>query len=576
MHRKFLATALALLFAGFTHAASETATKAPGKRAAVRDQATRPVSANPEEDLLARTVFQVLLGELALQRGKVDTSLGAYIDLARRSKDPRVLARAIEIATFARQYDLALELAQLWVQLDPESQKAKQNLSTILVLLNRVDELAPQISSLLAQDKENLADNLLRLNRMLTRHTDKKAVQKLIDKLAAPYAALPEAHYAMATAAVGASDMERALAEAGQALALRPNWEQAALLLAQLQARTTLSQAIGTLNGFVGSNPDAKEARLMLARLYISEKRYDESRLHFDRLLRDHPDNPDVIYPVAMLALQQGDTQTGKVQLEKLLLGNFPDKSTIHFFLGQIEEEQQRPNAALAHYREVSAGEQYVPARARASQILLQQGKADEARKLIQETAGRTPVEKTQLLLAESQLLREAKRFGEAYDLLNSSLRKQPDNIDLLYDAALVAERLGKPDILEKHLKRVLELKPDHAHSLNALGYSWADRNIHLKEAHELISKALALAPEDPFIMDSLGWVLFRQGKTEEALSTLQNAYRLKPDPEIAAHLGEVLWALNRKDDAGRILREAAKKNPDNEVLSATLKKLLP
>ncbi|MBS1191060.1 MAG: pilus assembly protein TadD [Rhodocyclaceae bacterium] len=563
MVRKLIAASVALLFAGFAQAAGSPASKAP------------PAGAH-REDATARAVFQVLVSELALQRGQIELGVSAYADLARRTRDPRALERATEVAGFARQFDLAYDLAKTWVAVEPDSAKARQSLTTLLVLLNRTDELAPQLSTLLEQDKKNLGDNLLRLNRMLARHPDRQAVLHLVEKVTAPYGKLPEAHFALATAAASASDPERAKAEADKALAMRPDWELAALLQAQLQARQSPGQAIDQLARFVDHNPNAKDARLALARLYISEKRYNESRQQFERLLADNPDNPEIIYPVAMLALQQNDINNGKARLEKLLETDFPDKGTVHFFLGQIEEEQKHPDAALAHYRQVSAGEQFIPARARAAQMLAQQGKFDDARRLIQSTPGRTAQEQGQLMLAEAQLLREAKHYEDAYIVLEKALVKQPDNPDLLYDAALMAERLGRLDVLETHLQHLIQLKPDHAHGLNALGYSWADRNIRLPEAHDLIARALTLAPDDPFILDSLGWVLYRQGKLEEAWKTLDQAYKRKPDPEIAAHLSEVLWSLDRKDDARKLLREAAKSHPDNDVLSAAIKKFQP
>ena len=283
-----------------------------------------------------------------------------------------------------------------------------------------------------------------------------------------------------------------------------------------------------------------------------------------------------MIYPVAMLALQQGDAATGRALLEKLLKSDFPDKSTIHFFLGQLDEEQKKPEAALAHFRQVTAGDQYVAARARAAQILLQQGKPDEARELLHATRGGSATEQAQLAIAEAQLLREAGRRDDGYAVLEAALAKYPDNPELLYETALTAERQGKPEVMEKHLRQLLKLKPDHAHALNALGYSLAERNIRLAEAQDLITRALALAPQDPFIMDSMGWVQFRQGKLPEALKTLETAYGIKADPEIAAHLGEVLWTMGRKDDAARLLKDAAKKYPDNDVLAGAVKKFAP
>ena len=528
------------------------------------------------ENTIGRTVFQVLLGEFALQRGDSSLSSDAWADLAVRTRDPQVISRATEVAGLARQYDRALELTRLWLEVEPDSTKARQTQSTLLVMANRIDELAPQLSALLEKDPAALPGNLMHLNRMLARHNDKQAVQKLVDRLAQPYENVPEAHFAMAQAAANAGDNLRALAETERALALRPDWESAALARAQLQAGRSHATAIDGLNDFVGRNPVARDARLMLARLLIGERRYDESRKQFDRLVLDNPDNPEVIYPVAMLALQQGDTKTGRTQLERLLTTEFQDKSTVHFFLGQLDQEQKQTAAALEHYRQVTAGEQFIPARSRAAQILMQQGKAEEARQLLRDTRGNNAGERTQLTLAESQLLREAGRHNDAYIVLETALTSQPDNPDLLYETALTAERIGKPELLEAHLKHLLELKPDHAHALNALGYSLADRNQRLDEARELIARALVLSPDDAFIMDSMGWVLYRQGKLAEALQTLERAYGLKADPEIAAHLGEVLWQLDRRDEARRILRDAAQKHPENEALAAAVKKFLP
>lgn len=571
MHPKFLVAALTLAL-GLTHGGPGQAAGDPPARQAGK-RAGAPTST---EDVLARTVFQALVGEFALQRGDAKLGADAWSDLAVRTRDPKVIARATEVAGFARQYDRALELSKLWLEIEPDSAQARQTQSSLLVMANRLDDLAPQLAALLEQDKANAGGNLLHLNRMLGKVSDKKAVQSLIDKVSAPYDSLPEAHFAMAQAAANAGDNLRALTETEKSLQLRPGWETAAIARAQLQARQSAKTAIDSLDDFVGRNPNANDARLTLARLLISEKRYDESRHHFNRLIADNPDNPEVIYPVAMLALQQGDTSTGRSQLEHLLKTDFADKNTIHFFLGQLDQEQKKPEAALAHYRQVAGGEQYVPARSRAAQILMQQGKADEARALLRDTRGNSPAEKTQLVLAESQLLREAGRHNDAYIVLDRALSVQPNDGELLYEAALTAERIGKPELLETHLKHLLTIKPDHAHALNALGYSLAERNVRLPEAQDLIGRALALAPEDPFIMDSMGWVLFRQGKLAEALLTLEKAYRIKADPEIAAHLGEVLWSLERKDEARSVLRDAYKAHPENEVLAGTIKKLLP
>ena len=575
MPQKLILAALALALSGPACAAGETPARAPAK-AAAKAPVKKPASTNfAGEDLLARTVFQSLVGDFALQRGDTELGVSAWTDLARRTRDPAVIARATEVAAASRQYELALELTRLWLQVEPDSTKARQTESTLLLMANRIEDLAPQLAALLEQDKGNLAGNLMHLNGMLGRHNDKKAVQRLIDRVTTPYRDLPEAHFAMGMAAANADDLMRAQGEFSKALDQRPDWEGAELAYARLLARNNPASAIEHLSAFVARNPTAHDARLTLARLLITERRYDEARSQFDLLLKAAPDNPDVTYPVAMLALQHGDRDTARTQLEKLLKSDFPDKSTLHFYLGQIAEEDKLPDVALEHYRAVTAGDQYIPARGRAAQILWQQGKPEQAQEMLRATRGTTPEEKTQLILAEAQLLREAGRSAEAFALLEAALARQPDNQELLYETALSAERLGKPQVLEKHLRHLLKLKPDNAHALNALGYSLADRNTRLPEAEKLISKALLLAPQDPFMMDSMGGVLFRQGKLPEALKTLETAYGIRADPEIAAHLGEVLWSMGRKDDATRLLQEAARKFPDNEVLASALKKFV-
>ncbi len=572
MSSKLLAILLLCCAAGPLAAADKAAKKtSPAKQPPVVKEA-----ANPQEDLLPRSVFEVLLGEIALQRGNADVALGAYVDLARRSQDPRALARAIEIAGHTQRFELALELSRQWTKVEPQSFQAQQALTTSLMLLNRTDELADQIALMLERDKPRLAENLLYLNRMLARQPDRQAVNRLVEKVAAPYAGIAEAHYAMGVAALSAGDQVRARVESAKALELRSDWEVAALLRAQVLAKESPDQAVQLLTDFVDRNPKAADARLMLARLLLSEQKYGEARRQLDRVLQDYPDSSEVLYPAAMLALQQNDVAGGRLLLERLLAGNFPDKSAVHFFLGQIDEDQKNPAGALAHYRQVAAGEHFTQARARSAQVLAQQGQVDEAVKLLKGTTARTADEKARLAIAEAAILRDAKRYSEAYARLELALKSSPENVDLLYDTALMAERLGKMDVLEARLKRVLELKPDYAHALNALGYSWADRNLHLDEAFKLIQRARELAPKDPYIMDSMGWVLYRQGKLAEALETLEAAYKLSSDAEIAAHLGEVLWQLGRRDEALKLWRTAAEKSPGNEELAAAMKKFQP
>lgn len=239
-----------------------------------------------------------------------------------------------------------------------------------------------------------------------------------------------------------------------------------------------------------------------------------------------------------------------------------------------MSEEQKRFPDALQWYSEVTRGEQFMPAQIRTAQVLWKQGDLDGARKYLQQVNAQSNDQRVQLILAEAQLLRDAKQEKEAFGVVDQALDKLPNHPDLLYDHAMLAEKLDRVDILESSLRKLISIKPDHAHAYNALGYTLADRNQRLEEAQALIGQALKLSPDDAFIMDSMGWVLFRQGKGEEGLKYLQRAYSIRPDAEIAAHLGEVLWALGRRDEARKVWDEALKKTPDSDVLTRTVQRL--
>ena len=382
----FLFAALAALFSQQALAADEVT---PAKKRPPAKEAKRPVTNNPKsasEQLLDQSgqqVFQVLVAEMALQYGDTSLATKAYSDLSLRTRDPRVLERTVEIAGYARRFDIALEAAKLWLDVEPDSVRAQQMLTSMLIMSNRMDELAPTLIRMLEMDRAALGVNLLGLNRMFARNEDRVAVFNLIEKVCRPFFGVAEAHYAVAIAANSAAMHERAQAEANRALELRPEWEMAALLQAQIAARTSTAQAITYLQAFVDRNPMARDVHLQLARALVGEKRYDEARQHFNQLLKGFPNNPDVVYPVALLALQQNDLVVAETQFNRLLTLDIPDKSIAYYYLAQIAEEKGKLDEALGLYAKVESGDQMVQARMRSAQILAGQGKLDEARKLL-------------------------------------------------------------------------------------------------------------------------------------------------------------------------------------------------
>lgn len=528
----------------------------------------------PKEDLTENILYEFLLAEIAGQRGNVALAAQAYVDLAKQTRDPRIARRATEVALYARMNNAAIEAAKIWHETDPGSQRALQALAGLLVASGRYDEAAPYLKKLLAGVPNGPGNGFVQLTRTLANAQDKSAALKLVRNLAADYPKLAQAHLAVAQVAAGAGDDRLALEEAGRALELQPDLEPAALFEAQLLQKSSPDRAAASLGDFLRRYPAAHEVRLAYARVLVAQKRFGEARAEFEKLMASAPDNSDMAFAVALLSLQLKDYDAAEKYLRHLLDTNYRDKDGVRLYLGQVAEERNNLPEALRWYGEVGEGEQYVQAQIRYAEVLFKQGSLDAARAHLRQVAASNKQQRVQLILAEAQLLRQANKPKEAFDLVGGALDRLPNDPDLLYDYAMLADKIDRMDILEASLRKVIELRPEHAHAYNALGYSLADRNERLPEARQLIEKALKLAPDDAFIIDSMGWVLYRQGKPKDALGYLRRAFSDQPDPEIAAHLGEVLWVLGRHDEAERVWLDATQKNPTNETLVNTIKRL--
>ncbi len=511
-----------------------------------------PSAKLPPNELNRDVLYKFLLAEIAAQRGNVRLAAKAYLEIAQSTRDPRIAKRATEMAMSGRFNDLALDAAALWLDIEPTSGPARQSLVTVLVNSNKLSDAKPYLQKLLAADPARTGTAFMQLTALLSRHQDKNAAYALTRDLAAPYPAVAESHFAVAQMAAAAGKFDAAAASVKQCLKLKPSFEPAALLNTQLLARESNRKALEFLGGWVAANPQARDARLTYARLLVADKQTEAGRAEFRKL-----------------------EQEAESRFKRALDLNYRDSDTLRYYLGQIAEERKRYDEALGWYAQVEEGEQQIPAAARYAFILARQNKVDEARLYLKSVSPRTPQQRTQLVQAEAQVLREAKAYQDAYDVLGAALEADPGNTDLLYDSAMAAERLDKLDVVESRLKQLISIKPYHAQAFNALGYTFADRNIRLPEARDYIEKALALAPEDPFILDSMGWVQYRMGNFDKGLEYLKRAFAQRPDAEIAAHIGEVLWALGRRNEAEKTWREALQANPASEELQAVMRKYL-
>lgn len=559
--RKFLLPA-ALLLAGALASEQAIAAKAPERL--------------PGEELTEPILYELLVGEIAMQRGNPELAAKTYIDLAKRTRDPRVARRALEVANYAHMPELALEAARLWHEAEPDSVAALQMVAVYMAAMRRVDEAEPYLKQLLASSETKPESVFMQVNRLLAADPDKAANLRLVRKLAAGYPDLPNAHFAVAQAAAAADDEQLALREIRRAAELRPDWAVAAGFEAQILQRKSPEKAAERLARYLDKYPEQNDVRMTYARLLVSDKRYAEARQQFEKLLAANPDNTEDIYAVGLLALQLKDYATAEASMKRLLALDYRDPDGARYILGQIEEAQKHWPQAIAWYDQIQSGDHFLPSRLRAAQAMAREGKLDAARAYLHAVKVNSKQDEVQLVIGEAQLLRDAGDPGAAFALLGRALEKDPNQPELLYDQALTAEKLGRYDVLEQSLRKVIKLQPDHAHAYNALGYSLADRNLRLPEARELIEKALQLRPEDGFIIDSMGWVLYRQGDLAAAETYLRRAYGDQHDAEIGAHLGEVLWVEGKREEARRVWDEALKDHPENETLRKTVRRFSP
>ena len=554
---------------------ASVATTAPLASPDVDEAAAKALAeaAWPKQPLTPDLLFKFLVAEVAGQRGAIGIAQSTYLDLARQTRDPRVARRAAEVSMFARNQSGALEATQLWADAEPASERARQTLAALLLNEGKLAEAEPLLRDMLKQDSAN---GFLHLSALMGKTRDTQAAQALVERLAADYPGLPEARFAVAQAAASAGRFEQAIDALKQADSLRPGWEPAALLRAQVLAKTSRADALAFMREFLTVHAGARDVRLAYARTLVNASQFPEAHAEFTRLTQDFPRNAEVSFAAGLLSLQMGDVAAARALLTQTLEYSPREPDAVYYYLGQTAEQMKQPEEAAAAYAQVKSGNYLVSARARQAALLARADKLDAALAMLAGTVGENEAQNVRLVQARAELLRQAKRHADEFAALDEGLKRFPESPDLLYDRAMAAEKIDRLDVLESDLRRVMVLRPDDAQAYNALGYTLADRTNRLPEALVLIERALTLAPEDPFILDSMGWAQFRSGNLPRAQDYLERAFKLRPDPEIAAHLGEVLWARGQRDEAGRVWQSSLQTHPQNEVLLETLRRLKP
>lgn len=488
----------------------------------------------------AQLLAQMLLSEIALARGMLDDAAYGYGDLARQTDDPRIVRRANEI-----------EIARIMQRVSQKPDEAEAALARVLAS-------RPDVRGLLLQQ----------LPAIFAQANDRAGVATIIARLTSPYPGMAEAHYATALVEREAEHRERAFAAAKKAVELRPDWQPGLLLLLETaNDEAARNDAVTRLRSYTQAHPEAVEAGAVLARWEVQNGRKEAGVADAQRVLGANPENNPLRFAMVGVLIEGGDLAGAETLLERLIADEWGETDRILLVRAEVQEELGKTASALAGYDRVPPGQHFVTAQARRARLLAAGGQLDAALAGLETASARAAEFRTPLRLQQTLLLREAERRKEALTILDAVLAEEPDNVEALYDSALLAEQSGQPEQLERRLRRVLELQPDNAQALNALAYSLTERKIRLDEAADMLKRAIALAPDDPAILDSMGWLLFQQGRAAEAEDYLRRAYAAFPDPEVVGHLIEVEWALGKKAQARQRYTDAIAAAPGNPIL---------
>ncbi|MFL9964110.1 tetratricopeptide repeat protein [Paraburkholderia sediminicola] len=533
----------------------------------------------PSVPLSSQIVFQVLAAEVALQRDQPAPAYQTYLALARDTHDPRMAQRATEIALAAQSPSDALAAAQLWQQYAPDSERAAQIDASLLVLSGKPDDAGPILARELAKvPAENRGSAILALQLLLSRGPNRIGGLHVLQDLLKNDLNRPEAQLAIARQQLLSDDAPGARKSLEQALTLKPDYLPAALLLSQMGPEER-KEGIASLENYVRQNPKSHDARLALAQMYLASDRLDDAQKQFEIMRKANANDLTPLMALALIKIQQknfNDAQAYLIQYAQLAEKTpGADAGQAYIYLAQLSLEQKNEAAASDWLNKIApTSQQYMPAQITRAQLLAKQGKTDDARKLLANLQASDPRDLALLARTDAAILFDAKRYPEAEARLQQATAAFPDDPDLTYDYAMAAEKNGHFDVMEAQLRKLIQTQPDNPQAYNALGYSLADRNQRLSEADKLVEKASSLAPNDAFIMDSVGWVKYRMGDTSDAIRLLRKAYDLQPNAEIGAHLGEVLWKSGDHDQARAAFRDARKREPDNDTLVKTLQRL--
>ncbi|MBV4534464.1 MULTISPECIES: tetratricopeptide repeat protein [Pseudomonas] len=542
-------------------------------------EAQSPVAAKAEQEkpvaygsFKQETVYSLLVAELAGQRNRFDIALANYVDQAEKTQDPAVSERAYRIAEYLGADEPALDTALIWARNDAQNLDAQRAAAIQLARSGRYDESMTYMEKVL-QGQGDTHFDFLALSAAETDQSTRDGLMQSFERLLVKYPNNGQLVFGKALLLNQDGKAEEALS----LLEAHPpqNGEIAPILLRArlLQALDRGSEALPLLRGAIRDNPDDKRLRLTYARTLVEQDRIGDAKAEFESMLQQYPEDDELRYSLALVCLENKDWDEAEGYLQELVERD-SNVDAAHLNLGRIREERNDPEAALREYALVGTGPDYLPAQLRQADILIANGRGSEASRLLAEAREAQPDYAIQLYLIEAESYGNNGKDAQADQVLQQAIKRYPDDLNLLYTRAMLAEKRGDLAEMEKDLRAIIAREPENAMAINALGYTLADRTTRYAEAKQLIEKAHQLTPDDPAVLDSLGWVNYRLGNLDEAERLLRQALERFPDHEVAAHLGEVLWANGKRREARQVWAKAFQAQPDSTILRKTVLRL--
>jgi tetratricopeptide (TPR) repeat protein len=521
----------------------------------------------------AEFVYKFLLAELAIQRNDINAAGHLYLDLAKLTKNTGFAQSAAQLGGMVRNGRLALDAAGVWSKLDPKSSDAKKVLAEMYIASGNLSKAKPLVKEILENEKSK-GDGFLYLNNILTRVENKSNALRFIIDIAKPYAKMVEAHFAVAHTAHMAGNITIRDKELAAIDKLNPNWETSTLFKGSIQFDEDPMKAIETYQIFIKSNPKSNTVRLELAKALVQTEQYPAAKKHFEKLVNSPLASAEISFTVALLALETGDDIMAEQFLNQSLERKYYNPDQINMYLARIYGQRQKIDKVISYIEKISTGPLFVDSRIFAAQAIRAENGIDQAIEYLDQYKSLDRQEKLKFLQLKTSFLYNDNQFQKAIDLMLSEEEKYSDSAEFYFDFGLLHEKNKDFDAMESKLKKAISLKPDYAIAYNALGYSYADRNVKLDDAKRYIEIALSIEPQNHYILDSMGWVHYRLGNYDIAYEFITKAYSIQEDPEIAAHLGEVLWKQGKENEAISIWQGSLERFPENSILIETKNRL--